>query len=60
VNKTPNVKALTVKIPEDVRRQLERWASEHCSSLTTECIRAVRERAQREQMAATEAREKAV
>jgi hypothetical protein len=49
VNKTPNVKALTVKAPADVREKLEEWAAQNCSSMTTEFVRAVRERARREQ-----------
>jgi predicted transcriptional regulator len=49
LNKTPDTKAVTIKAPPDVRGQLERWASENCSSMTAEFVRAVRERAQREQ-----------
>jgi predicted transcriptional regulator len=49
LNKTPDTKAVTIKAPPDVRGQLEQWASENCSSMTAEFVRAVRERAQREQ-----------
>lgn len=39
----------TLSIPPDVRRQLEQWAKTNVSSLSAEVVRAVRERAQREQ-----------
>jgi len=52
VNKTPDTKAVTVKAPADMRGQLEKWASDNCTSLTAEFVRAVRERAQREQAGA--------
>jgi hypothetical protein len=48
VNKTPDVKVVAIKAPADVRRQLEQWASDNCSSMTAEVVRAVRERARRE------------
>ena len=48
MNKTPDTKAVTIKAPLDVRGQLEQWASDNCSSMTAEFVRAVRERAQRE------------
>ena len=49
MNRTPNVRALTIKAPDDVRQKLEEWAAQNCSSMTTELVRSVRERAQREQ-----------
>ena len=52
MNKTPDTKAVTIKALPDVRGQLEKWASDNCTSLTAEFVRAVRERAQREQAGA--------
>ena len=40
---------ITVKTPDDVRKQLEAWAAFNVSSMTAEMIRSVRFRAEREQ-----------
>jgi hypothetical protein len=47
---------ITVKTPDDVRKQLEAWAAFNVSSLTAEMIRSVRFRARAER----ERQEKAV
>jgi predicted transcriptional regulator len=49
VNQAQGVSLMTVKVPSDVRRKLEEWAKFNVSSMNAELIRAVRERAEREQ-----------
>ncbi|UPT97251.1 Arc family DNA-binding protein [Bradyrhizobium barranii subsp. apii] len=41
--------ALHLRVPADVREQLQAWAERNVSSMTCELVRAVRERAAREQ-----------
>jgi hypothetical protein len=38
-----------VNLPEDVRQQLEAWATYNVTSMTAEIVRSVRDRAEREQ-----------
>jgi hypothetical protein len=40
---------MNVKMPADVRRKLEQWATDNVSSMTAEVVRSVRFRAEREQ-----------
>lgn len=40
--------ALHLRVPADVREQLQTWAERNVSSMTCELVRAVRERAERE------------
>ena len=54
VHHAKGVSVLNARIAADVREQLERWAAQNVSSMTTEVNRSVRERA-----AAEREREKA-
>jgi hypothetical protein len=49
VNQAQDVTLMSVKVPSDVRRALEKWAAFNVSSMTAEFIRSVRERMGREQ-----------
>jgi hypothetical protein len=49
---TQAVMPMTMKMPLDARRKLEEWASYNMSNMTAEAVRAIRERAEREQVAA--------
>ena len=51
MNHAQGVSIMTVKMPSDVRKQLQECASFNVSSMNAELIRAVRERAEREQRA---------
>ena len=51
MNNAHDIKVMTVKVPSDVRKQLEQWAANNISSMNAELIRCARERAEREQSA---------
>jgi hypothetical protein len=44
-----HVPKLSTQVPSDVRECLQRWSAHNHSTMTCELIRAVRERAEREQ-----------
>jgi hypothetical protein len=47
-----DAKPTTIKLPSDVRAILMAWAADNLSSMSSEVIRSVRDRAQREREAA--------
>ncbi|WP_375791085.1 hypothetical protein ACE102_03085 [Bradyrhizobium sp. vgs-9] len=49
MNQSNEMATLSLKIPDDVRALLKAWAAHNVSSMTCELVRAVRERAEREQ-----------
>ncbi|MDI3562463.1 hypothetical protein [Bradyrhizobium sp. Arg816] len=49
MNQSNEMATLSLKIPDDVRTLLKAWAAHNVSSMTCELVRAVRERAEREQ-----------
>jgi hypothetical protein len=50
MDKTKHPIKMTLRVADDVRRNLEIWAEQHLSTMTTELNRSVRERAQRERV----------